>query len=64
MIKGVLFGAKYTTAKPNTGATLEARELAVQQRIEFYRTTAAVEGGITGQAGYCWAWLIFRFCWG
>lgn len=51
MIKGVLFGAKYTTAEPLTDVSLEARELAVQQRIEFYRTTAAVEGGITGAGG-------------
>jgi hypothetical protein len=51
MIKGVLFGAKYATPKPPIDSTLEARELAVQQRVEFYRTTAAVEGGITGAGG-------------
>ncbi|MEO6328460.1 MAG: EcsC family protein, partial [Ginsengibacter sp.] len=51
MIRGVLFGAKYTTAKPLTDASLQARELAVQQRVEFYRNTAAVEGGITGAGG-------------
>jgi hypothetical protein len=51
MIRGVLFGAKYTTAQPLTDAALQARELAVQQRVEFYRTTAAVEGGITGAGG-------------
>lgn len=51
MIRGVLFGAKYTTAKPLTGASLEAIELAVQERIKSYRTTAAVEGGITGAGG-------------
>lgn len=51
MIRGVLFGAKYTTAKPLKNNSLEARELAVQQRVEFYRTTAAVEGGITGAGG-------------
>lgn len=50
MIRGVLFGAKYTTAKPMSGSLLE-REMAVEQRIEFYRTTAAVEGGITGAGG-------------
>ena len=52
MIRGVLFGAKYTTAKPLTGASLEAIELAVQERIKSYRTTAAVEGGITGAGGF------------
>lgn len=51
MIRGVLFGAKYTTAKPLIDTPMQARELAVQQRVEFYRTTAAVEGGITGAGG-------------
>lgn len=51
MIRGVLFGATHTTAKPVSDQTLQAREAAIQQRIEFYRTTAAVEGGITGAGG-------------
>ncbi len=51
MIRGVLFGANYTTAKPLSGLSLQAREEAVRQRIKFYRTTAAVEGGITGAGG-------------
>ncbi|MEP6952056.1 MAG: EcsC family protein [Ginsengibacter sp.] len=51
MIRGVLFGAKHTTARPLPGQSLQAREEAVQKRIEFYRTTAAVEGGITGAGG-------------
>lgn len=51
MIRGVLFGAKYTTAVALTDTSLESREEAVQQRINFYRTTAAVEGGITGAGG-------------
>ena len=52
MIKGVLFGAKYTTQKAFTDAvSLEEKEMAVIKRIEFYRTTAAVEGGITGAGG-------------
>ncbi len=51
MIRGVLFGATHTTAKPSSGESLQAREALVQQRIEFYRTTAAVEGGITGAGG-------------
>ena len=51
IIRGVLFGAHYTTAKPLTGLSLEAREAVVQQRIKFYKTTAAVEGGITGAGG-------------
>jgi hypothetical protein len=51
MIRGVLFGATHTTAKSILGESLSAREVAVKQRIEFYRTTAAVEGGITGAGG-------------
>ena len=50
MIRGVLFGATHTTASPLSG-DLQIREAAVQQRIEFYRKTAAVEGGITGAGG-------------
>ena len=51
MIRGVLFSAKHTTAKTADGQSLSEREAAVEQRIEFYRTTAAVEGGITGAGG-------------
>jgi hypothetical protein len=51
MIRGVLFGAKFTTADPLKDASLHTRELAVEQRIEFYKKTAAVEGGITGAGG-------------
>ncbi len=51
MIRGVLFGANHTTASPLSGLSLQAREAAVLKRIEFYRTTAAVEGGITGAGG-------------
>ena len=51
MIRVVLFGATHITMKPLSGKTLEEREAAVFQRIEFYRTTAAVEGGITGAGG-------------
>ena len=52
MIKGVLFGAKYTTAKALAeSVSLQEKETAVIKRIEFYRTTAAVEGGITGAGG-------------
>lgn len=52
MIRGVLFGAKYTTANPLLNASLQQREEAVQKRIDFYRNTAAVEGGITGAGGF------------
>lgn len=51
MIRGVLFGAHYTTAKPLSGLTIREQEEAVWQRIKFYKNTAAVEGGITGAGG-------------
>ena len=51
MVRAVLFGATHTTAKPLSESSMELREAAVLQRIEFYRTTAAVEGGITGAGG-------------
>ena len=51
MIRGVLFGAKHTTAEPLKNANLELREAKVEEKIKFYRNTAAVEGGITGAGG-------------
>jgi len=51
MIRGVLYGARYTTAKPVQDKSLEVREATVQERIKAYRTTAAAEGGITGAGG-------------
>lgn len=51
MIRGVLFGAKYTTSKPLLDKSLEVRETAIEERIKAYRNTAAIEGGITGAGG-------------
>ena len=51
MVRGVLFGAKYTTGEPLKELDLKSRELIIEDRIKFYRTTAAVEGGITGAGG-------------
>lgn len=52
LIKAIIFGAKYSSVKlltePNT---MEEKELAVIKRIEIYKTTAAVEGGIIGTGG-------------
>jgi hypothetical protein len=52
MVRAVLFGATYTAMKPVSENTLELREAAVLQRIEFFRRTAAVEGGLTGAGGF------------
>ena len=51
MIRGVLFGAKHTTSNSLMNISLQAREEAVQKKINLYRKTAAVEGGITGAGG-------------
>lgn len=51
MTRGVLFGSRYTTARPLRDINLQARELVVEEKVKFYRNTAAVEGGITGAGG-------------
>ena len=51
MIKGVLFGAKFTTRKPVKVESLQTTEEALQNMIKNYRHTAAAEGGITGAGG-------------
>jgi hypothetical protein len=51
MIRGVLFGAKHTTADPLIGFSLANREELVERKIDVYRKTAAIEGGITGAGG-------------
>ena len=51
MIRGVLFGAKLTTSEVQVGISLRDREDAVRKKIEAYRNTAAIEGGITGAGG-------------
>ena len=51
MIRGVLFGAKHSTAKTLLNTSLRDREDAVRKKIEGYRNTAAIEGGITGAGG-------------
>ena len=51
MIRAVLFGASYTTAKPLPDASLDVRENNVLRKIDLYKKTAAAEGGITGAGG-------------
>jgi EcsC protein family len=51
MIRGVLYGAKHTSADTLVNASLQVREEAVLKKIDWYRKTAAVEGGITGAGG-------------
>lgn len=51
MVRGVLFGVKYTVPKVSEHFTLEQREKMVLERVDFYKKTAAAEGGITGMGG-------------
>jgi hypothetical protein len=51
MIKGVLFGAKITTSETLKNVSLQEREEKVLDKIDLYRKTAMVEGGVTGAGG-------------
>lgn len=51
MIRAVLFGAGYVTQKPLQEVPLEIRETLVREKINFYKKTAAAEGGVTGAGG-------------
>lgn len=52
MVKAVLTGSKYITAEPAQQLPLEEIELKANKRIDFYKKTAAAEGGITGAGGF------------
>jgi proteasome assembly chaperone (PAC2) family protein len=51
MIRGVLFGVKTVTAAPEKINSLEITENVIKEKIEWYKKTAAAEGGITGAGG-------------
>jgi hypothetical protein len=51
MVRGVLFGATYTTKEMPAYSSLEAIEAVVKEKISFYKKAAATEGGITGAGG-------------
>jgi hypothetical protein len=51
MVRAVLFGAKQTTFPPKDEMSLQKREQTILERIEFYKRTAAAEGGLTGLGG-------------
>ncbi|WP_201980114.1 EcsC family protein [Hymenobacter rubidus] len=52
MVRGVLFGSRYTTSRPLADASLAFREREVQARIRDYRTMATAEGAVTGAGGF------------
>ena len=51
MVRGVLFGSSYTAPTVDPTLTFEQREELIRKRIDIYRKTASVEGGITGFGG-------------
>lgn len=51
MIKVVLFGAGFTAPKINVEDDFETKEKLIHERIKWYKTTAAAEGGVTGAGG-------------
>jgi len=51
MVKGVLYGAKHITVVPQTNLSLADTEQLVDKKIKNYRTSASIEGGITGAGG-------------
>lgn len=55
MTRGLLAGSEWTTARPLTEGTLQEREARVRTRVELYRTTASVEGGVAGAGGFLMA---------
>lgn len=51
-IRGIMTGADWTTARPLLHGSLRKREELIQTRVDFYRTTASVEGGVAGAGGF------------
>jgi hypothetical protein len=51
MIRAVLFGAEHTTSDSLKNVSLQVREEAILKKIDKYRKTAMVEGGVTGAGG-------------
>lgn len=52
MVRAVLFGASYTALRTPEMQDMMVIEMTVRQRIDLYRNTAAIEGGITGAGGF------------
>lgn len=51
MVRTVLFGSGLITDSARKEGSLEVREAVVREKINFYRKTAAIEGGVTGAGG-------------
>ncbi|GAB4231314.1 MAG: EcsC family protein [Ekhidna sp.] len=50
--RAVIFGSGFTTRKRREVKSLEETELKVKERINFYSSSAAVEGAATGFGGF------------
>ena len=59
MTKGILSGSDWIPARPIEEGSLAARELHAKAAIRRYRTTAGVEGGVTGAGGFVLAAVDF-----
>jgi hypothetical protein len=64
MFRTVLFGSELTASNAMMEGRLEVREGIVMQKIDFYKKTGAVEGGITGAGGILLALLTSLYLWG
>ena len=51
MVRAVLYGAKQTTSVEREDMSLQKKEQTILERIEFYKRTAAAEGGLAGLGG-------------
>lgn len=51
MVRGVLYGSSYTVPHKQAFPSFADMETAVRKRIDFYKHTAAAEGGVTGAGG-------------
>ena len=51
MVRAVLFGTGIVNDAPRKEGSLEVREAIIDEKIRFYRKTAAIEGGVTGAGG-------------
>lgn len=51
MIRGVLFGAEWITRDKKNMDSLEACDMAAEEKIKLYQKTAAAEGAVTGAGG-------------
>ena len=52
MTRAVIAGSTFTAPAPLHGRTLSQREILVNEKIENYSRTAAIEGGVTGAGGF------------